>query len=256
MRLDQLIVLKSMAKSRNRARALIDCGAVEVFIGNHWQKITKPSFSVEANTKVRIDQSKHPTYVSRAGEKLEGALKHTGLNIRDEWVLDIGQSTGGFTDCALAFGAKKVVGIDVGRDQLASSLVGHENVICLEGINARNLPVDQLLTYTNQIGYGCVVMDLSFISQTYAISHVALLLKEGGHLLSLVKPQFEVGKEGIGKGGIVRDESLYPMVKEKIITEYETHDMEVLDYFDSSLKGGDGNREFFVFAVKQKICEL
>ncbi|AFU99670.1 TlyA family RNA methyltransferase [Simiduia agarivorans] len=168
----------------------------------------------------------------------------TGLTL-----LDMGQSTGGFTDCLLQAGAKKVVGVDVGCDQLDNSLRSDTRVVSFEGINGRELPADDLMAYAPD-GFDGAVMDVSFISQTLLLPSLIPLIRPGGFLLSLVKPQFELQPNQIGKGGIVRNVAHYHLVEEKLRSCLCEHAMSVKDYFVSPIAGGDGNREFFVFAWK------
>ena len=140
------------------------------------------------------------------------------------------------------------MGIEVGHGQLVDVLRNDPRVVCLEGINARALPISLLEYSPAQQGFDIAVMDVSFISQTRILPALAPLLKPGGYLISLVKPQFEVGPGGLGKGGIVRDERLYPQVEQLITTCCQTLGLTVCGYFDSPITGGDGNREFFIWA--------
>ncbi|MDQ2077000.1 TlyA family RNA methyltransferase [Marinimicrobium sp. ABcell2] len=247
-RLDVLLVESGLAASRSQAQRLIDAGAVLWQEGLEWRQATKASQKLPAGQPLKIAPGAKEPYVSRGGIKLAGALSHTGIDPNGWTVLDVGQSTGGFTDCLVQTGARQVVGVDVGHGQLVDSLRAHPNVVCFEGINARELPED-LLQHTTG-GFDLVVMDVSFISQTLILPGLCRMLKPGGFLVSLVKPQFEVGKEGIGKGGIVRDESLYRDVEQTLRRCCETVGLSVRDYFPSPITGGDGNREFFICAQK------
>ena len=250
-RIDRLMVDQGVVSSRTHAQRLITEGRVTVLDAGTSEIPTKPSHKFPEEVDIQVKFNETDRYASRGGLKLAGALEKTGLNITGFTVLDVGQSTGGFTDCVLQAGAEKVVGIEVGHNQLVEALRKDERVICLEGMNARSLPEAELLSYTaGNAGFDLIVMDVSFISQTKILPALAPLMKQGGHLISLVKPQFEVGSSGLGKGGIVRDESLYPQVK-KTIKEYcEVLKLEVQDYFKSPIKGGDGNKEFFVWGGK------
>ncbi|XLM20672.1 methyltransferase domain-containing protein, partial [Chromobacterium piscinae] len=165
--------------------------------------------------------------------------------------LDVGQSTGGFTDCLLQSGARRVVGVDVGHEQLHPRLREDARVRYFEGVNARALDHAALLAANDGDGFDLMVCDVSFISLSLVLPSALPLLKPGGRLLSLVKPQFEVGREGLSKGGIVRDESLYPLVRDKINRVLAEQNMQVLAWFDSPIKGGDGNHEFFVHAGRR-----
>ncbi|WP_370514717.1 TlyA family RNA methyltransferase [Endozoicomonas sp. OPT23] len=249
-RIDRLLVDKNLAVSRTQAQRFIAEGRVFVDFSGKWQKIKKPSEKFEADSEFKVEKDESDRFVSRGGLKLAEALVKTGLDITGMTVIDVGQSTGGFTDCALQAGAAKVVGIEVGHDQLVDKLRSDPRVVCLEGMNGRALSTD-LLKYTEgQKGFDLAVMDVSFISQTKIIPVLASLIKSGGRFITLVKPQFEVGKEGLGKGGIVRDESLYPQVERLIKQCCDKHALSVEQYFDSPIKGGDGNREFLLYAQK------
>ncbi|KEQ13978.1 TlyA family RNA methyltransferase [Endozoicomonas numazuensis] len=249
-RVDRLLVDQDLAASRTQAQKYISEGKVQVLHSGNWQTVKKPSekFAGDAELKVALDESDR--FVSRGGLKLAGALERIRLDITGMTVIDVGQSTGGFTDCALQSGAARVVGIEVGHDQLVEKLRKDERVICLEGVNARELSPTLIENTENSAGFDLAVMDVSFISQTKIIPSLAPLIKEGGFLISLVKPQFEVGKAGLSKGGIVRDDSLYPEVESSIRNCLEKQGLKTTDYFDSPIKGGDGNREFLIIARK------
>lgn len=246
-RLDVLLVERGLATSRSQAQALIDAGRVQWRQGDQWRTATKASLKLEYDCELRAELGEEQRYASRGGLKLAGALERTGIDPAGMIALDVGQSTGGFTDCLLQARAAKVVGVDVGRDQLVPSLRGDPRVVFYEGINARDLPIEQLLAHA-PAGFDILVMDVSFISQTLILPGLPHLLKAGGQLLSLVKPQFEVGKAGIGKGGIVRDASLYQKVETDLRKMCGQLGLEVRDYFYSPITGGDGNREFFIHA--------
>ena len=250
-RIDRLLVNQGVVNSRTQAQRLISEGKVKVYNAGGWETPNKPSIKYPDVVEIQVEFDEADRFASRGGLKLAGALERSGLDISGATVIDVGQSTGGFTDCALQAGAAKVVGIEVGHDQLVQPLRGDSRVVCLEGMNARALPEQELLEYTpGSKGFDLAVMDVSFISQTKILPSLTPLLKSGGQLLSLVKPQFEVGQEGLGKGGIVRDESLYPKVKKMIKDHCEKLGLEVVDYFASPIKGGDGNKEFFIWARK------
>lgn len=244
-----ILVERGLAASRTQARRLIEGGAVLIKNGFQWQVISKASQKLDPDWPIKIDpQHREAAYVSRGGIKLAGALEQSRIDPFGWVVLDVGQSTGGFTDCLLQAGAHQVVGVDVGHDQLAPRLRDHPNVVCYEGVNARALP-NELLQHTEG-GFDLVVMDVSFISQTLILPGLAKMLKPGGYVLSLVKPQFEVGHTGIGKGGIVRNEKLYEGVEQTLRRCCAELGLSVRAYFPSSITGGDGNREFFICAQK------
>ncbi len=248
-RLDVLLVERGLAASRSQAQALIEAGRVQWLRADQWRVATKASLKLELECELRAELGEAQRYASRGGLKLAGALERTGIDPNGTVALDVGQSTGGFTDCLLQAGAAKVVGVDVGRDQLVPSLRGDPRVVFYERVNARDLPTEQLLAQA-PAGFDILVMDVSFISQTLILPGLPPLLKPGGQLLSLVKPQFEVGKTGIGKGGIVRDASLYRKVEMDLREMCGQLGLEVRDYFSSPITGGGGNREFFIWARK------
>ena len=241
MRADVLLVERGLAASRTAAQRLIAAGHVFGREGTLRIAISKPSVSVAEDISLEIEGSELDRFVSRGGLKLEGALNHIALDVKNMRCLDVGQSTGGFTDCLLQRGATYIVGIDVGHDQLHAKIRNHSRVTCIEGLNARTL---------QNIGepFDLVVADVSFISLTKVLPQWPALLHQGGCVLSLVKPQFEVGAGNVARGGIVRDESLYVVVEKNIRKACADARLNVLDYFDSSITGGDGNREFFVYA--------
>jgi 23S rRNA (cytidine1920-2'-O)/16S rRNA (cytidine1409-2'-O)-methyltransferase len=252
MRIDQLLVHRHLASTRSQAQRLIADG-VEWLQGEAWKRVAKNGDEVPDDAQVRLLDDSEARYVSRGGLKLEAALKHTGLSVQGLMCLDVGQSTGGFTDCLLQHGAARVVGLDVGQGQLHPSLRADERVLCIEKVNARDaeaiadaLAGDELF----EAGFDLLVGDLSFISQTLVLPAIVPLLKDGGHLLILVKPQFELQPGQVGKGGIVRDASLYPFIEQRLRDACAALDLKVQDWFDSPIEGGDGNREFFLHAIK------
>lgn len=238
-RVDKLVVDQGLAKSRTQAQALIMAG--QVCLGD--QLIKKPSEMFSPSSLFRLKAGAVAKYVSRGGEKLEGALKKIGLSVVGMKALDIGQSTGGFTDCLLQAGVQEVVGLDVGHDQLDWKIRKDPRVKAFEGINARSLPSD-----IKDQKFDLVVIDVSFISLSLILPEAIQCLKPGGHLLSLVKPQFEVEKHQVGKGGIIKDPLLHKQVQEKIQKIAEQLSFKDIELFESSIEGTDGNKEFFIFA--------
>jgi 23S rRNA (cytidine1920-2'-O)/16S rRNA (cytidine1409-2'-O)-methyltransferase len=189
--------------------------------------------------------------------KLEGALAAAGVSPQGKLCLDVGQSTGGFTDCLLQAGATHVVGVDVGHGQLHPSLRTDPRVRCVEKVNARELTVDVLVAENpipssaesqKSLKFQLIVGDLSFISQTLVLPALVPLLATDGDLLMLVKPQFELQPQDIGKGGLVRNPALYAQVEQRLRTACADLGLAVLGWFDSPITGGDGNREFFIHA--------
>lgn len=249
-RLDIILVERKLAKSRTHAKKLIVEGKVSVLLNGIASTSLKPSTPVEHDALIEVVKHQEDTYVSRAGLKLEAALDHMSINTRQAICLDVGQSTGGFTDCLLKHGAEHVVGIEVGHSQLNGLLKDDKRVTCIEGCNARYLN-DKSLVDSKYSQFNIAVMDVSFISQTLIIPNIAPFITDNGWFVSLVKPQFEVGKAGIGKGGIVKNSALYDKVKTDIIGCVSEHGFKVRDYIASPIDGGDGNKEFLLMAQKR-----
>jgi 23S rRNA (cytidine1920-2'-O)/16S rRNA (cytidine1409-2'-O)-methyltransferase len=330
MRVDQLLVERGLAASRAQAQRLIASGVEwRLSEASPWRKVAKNGDEVPTVAEVRLLDGAEARYVSRGGLKLEGALQQVGLSVQGRQCLDVGQSTGGFTHCLLTQGAARVVGLDVGRDQLHASLRSDLRVVCLEGLNARaitpatlseawedalcvtveeaednetqpkapyawmrnggesaddyddsddakeheieafkvqrsarakaqaegTLPVQRRrpaeLADAQVIPvFELITGDLSFISLTLVLPALVPLLAPGGDLLMLVKPQFELQPGQVGKGGIVRDAALYPQVEQKLRDACAALGLQMQAWFDSPIAGGDGNREFFIHAIK------
>lgn len=254
MRLDLYLVQKKLASSRSHAQELIHAGQVYILKNSQKVILKKPNHQVdEGSDQIFVEQGPANRFVSRGGLKLEGALEHCQLSVKDLKALDVGISTGGFSDCLLQSGVASVVGVDVGHGQLHSSLSSHPRLQHIEGLNAREIDQDpRVRALMPPAGFDLIVMDVSFISVSLIIPKLIGLLKPGGHLLSLVKPQFEVGPEGLGKGGLVKDPGLYSVVEDKVRGLCQSSGMSIKDYFNSPIEGKDGNREFFIFAQKEK----
>ncbi|MDB5893019.1 MAG: cell division protein FtsJ [Rhodoferax sp.] len=330
MRADQLLVERGLAASRSQAVRLI-AGGMRWFDGASWRTVGKNKDDIPVEAKIELLDDAEARYVSRGGLKLEAALKHAGLDVTGLRVLDVGQSTGGFTDCLLQAGVAQVVGIDVGHGQLHQKLREDERVLCVEGLNARSVTPESLEEACEHVlsehwepaaiddpepespygwmrgngevtdyddtddaddaevdahlaqasgkvnaraatvgaetssvvdsrrkagfdevdttpDFDVVTGDVSFISLTLILPALVPLLRPEGRLLMLVKPQFELLPGQVGKGGIVRDDAMYPVVEERLRACCADLGLEVIDWFDSPVAGGDGNREFFVFA--------
>ena len=250
MRADQLLVERGLAASRSQAVRLIAGGMRWRDAGTNdaWRSVVKNRDEVPESAELELDDAAEARYVSRGGLKLEGALAASGVDAAGKLCLDVGQSTGGFTDCLLQRGATKVVGVDVGHGQLHARLREDERVEAIEGVNARALSPDDLGD-DGESQFDLVVGDLSFISLTLVLPAVVPFLAADGHLLMLVKPQFELQPGQVGKGGIVRDEAMYAVVEKRLRDACEALGLRVLQWFDSPIAGGDGNREFFIHAV-------
>ncbi|MEW6703364.1 MAG: TlyA family RNA methyltransferase [Pseudomonadota bacterium] len=246
MRADQLLVSQGLAPSRSAAQRLIERGAVRWRGPKGWQVPRKAGDELPEGCEIEVTDDAELRWASRGGLKLEGALRHTGIAVEGRLCLDVGQSTGGFTDVLLARGAKHVVGVDVGHGQLVPRLRGEPRVTPIEGVNARHLDAAQLPFAR----YGLVVGDLSFISLTLVLPALAPLLE--GDLLMLAKPQFELQPEHIGKGGLVKDVAAYGLVEQRLRSACAAQGLQVKDWFESPIAGGDGNTEFFVWAQRPR----
>jgi len=242
MRADQLLVERGLAASRSQAQRLIAAG-VQWFDGAAWKRVAKNGDELPEAAPVELLDAAEARYVSRGGLKLEGALRAAGIDVRGWNCLDVGQSTGGFTDCLLQHGAARVTGVDVGHGQLHGKLRQDPRVVAIEKLNARELAAQQ-------VGgpFDLVTGDLSFISLTLVLPALAPLVKPGGHLLMLAKPQFELQPGQVGKGGIVRDPALHQLVEQRLRDACAALGLAVAGWTDSPIAGGDGNREFFLHA--------
>ena len=246
LRADALLVQQGLAASRTAAQRLIDAGRV-LLDGVPLQKAAQ-ALPPEAALSVVADEADR--YVSRGGLKLAGALADSGVTVAGKLCLDVGQSTGGFSDCLLQAGAARVVGVDVGHDQLHPRLRHESRLTAIEGVNARALTAADLGDAFPSEGFDLIVGDVSFISLTLVLPQLPPLLATGGELLLLVKPQFEVGPTHLGKGGIVRDPGLYAQVETKLRNFAQNLGLTVNAWLNSPITGGDGNREFFIWLSK------
>ena len=248
MRADQLLVQRSLAPTRSAAQRLIDAGAVRWLGPKGWAAPRKAGEDLPPDCQLEVTDDAELRFASRGGLKLEAALAQCGIDVAGANALDIGQSTGGFTDVLLQRGASRVVGLDVGRGQLAAALADDARVVCHEGINARDVSGSAFEAAEPVRSFGIVVADLSFITLTHVLPTIAAYLADDGHAVLLVKPQFELQPEDIGKGGLVKHASAYPRVETRIRDACRALDLKVKGYFESRVAGGDGNREFFCWA--------
>ncbi|MGZ3722177.1 MAG: TlyA family RNA methyltransferase [Bdellovibrionales bacterium] len=247
-RLDAVLVELNLAPSRTKAQALIEAGEVEVQVAGAWKCIRQSSYSVK-DQAIRIHpESQTLKYVSRGGLKLEGALKHLGLNVNGWRCLDVGLSTGGFADCLLQNGAARVVGVDVGHGQLAEKLKTEAKLKQFEGVHVRDVPAHQELRALINEGVDLVTVDVSFISLLHVLPVLEEILPRGAKVLALVKPQFEVGASNLDKSGIVQDPELFTELQAQMLRAFEKYGFSSMNYFASDVKGQDGNQEFFIFA--------
>jgi len=234
-RLDVELVERGLAESREQAQRLILAGEIWVE-GQRWDKASKPCAA-----SARIEVRGAERYVSRGGFKLEGALKGFDLDVTGLRCLDLGASTGGFTDCLLQHGAREVVAVDVGHGQLHWKLRQDGRVRVYEGINARDLSA---LGGESRTKFDLVVADLSFISLRLVLPQAFDLIGSGGFVIALIKPQFEAGRSEVGKGGIVRDAAVRQRVVRDLVDWVEAYPVESINVIPSPIAGRDGNEEF------------
>lgn len=243
LRADALLVERGLCASRARAQEAIAAGRVRA----DGATVHKASHLLLRGTPLEVLPDERERFVSRGGLKLAGALAHCAVDVRGRVCLDVGQSTGGFSDCLLQAGAARVVGVEVGHGQIAARLAQDARCITLEGLNARELDAAQLGAHHPPGGFDLIVCDASFISLTLLMPRWPALLAPHGEILALVKPQFEVGPKGLGKGGIVRDAALYADVETRLREAAAECGLAVREWFDSPITGGDGNHEFFLW---------
>lgn len=242
VRIDKLLVDRELVPSRERAQALIMAGAVLV----DDTPVSKPGQNVLPDVNIRIKGEDHP-YVGRGGLKLAGALDEFGIDPKGFVCLDVGASTGGFTDCLLQREASKVYAVDVGYGQLAWKLQKDDRVVVIERQNIRHIDPAKLPE-----PFDLIVIDVSFISLEIVIPAVVSFLKPGGRIVSLIKPQFEVGKERVGKGGIVKDEAARQSAVAKVIAAAKAAGLDHAGTIDSPIAGTKGNKEFL--AIFKSRC--
>jgi 23S rRNA (cytidine1920-2'-O)/16S rRNA (cytidine1409-2'-O)-methyltransferase len=242
-RLDQLLVARGLAKSRAQAQALIMAGRVAV------EGLAAPKAGALVPEGAQITVKESPPFVSRGGEKLAGALDHFGVSPAGKVALDSGASTGGFTHVLLTRGASRVYAVDVGYGQLDLSLRDDPRVVVLERVNIRYLPAAAIPEPID-----LATLDLSFISLTLVLPKILELLRPGGEIVALVKPQFEVGKGQVGKGGVVRDPQLQEAAIQKVAAAALALGLQVSPAFPSPLKGPKGNQEYFLYVIRPEAA--
>ncbi len=239
-RIDKLLVERGLAPSRTRAHALVMAGLVLV----DEQRVEKPSLMIAPDAPVRVKGTDDPAlrYVGRGGLKLEAALDVFNVDVKNWTCLDIGASTGGFTDCLLQRGAGKIVAVDVGHNQLDWQLRTDSRVEVREGVNARYLKPEEF-----DAKFDLAVMDVSFISATKVLPAVVPLLAKAGRLIVLIKPQFEVGRGEVGRGGIVTDTEKHRRVVLEVNDAARLLGMNLRGVIESPVRGAEGNTEFLAF---------
>lgn len=245
MRIDVYLAAHGHAASRTRAQQLISSGSVTL----DGRVVGRASEDVDETLPHTLTVGQDMPYVGRGGCKLEGALDAFSLDVSGAWALDVGASTGGFTDCLLRRGAARVYAIDAGVGQLAATLRSDSRVVNVEKCNARYLRADMLdEAFAHRGGADVVVMDVSFISQTCILPVLPPLLQKDARVITLVKPQFEVGKSGVGKGGIVKDAAWRRAAIERVVQGAATAGLLPLRVIRSPIEGGDGNVEYLMLA--------
>jgi 23S rRNA (cytidine1920-2'-O)/16S rRNA (cytidine1409-2'-O)-methyltransferase len=256
MRIDQLLVQRGLAGTRSQAQRLIAAG-VRWKTDGDWRRVAKNGDDVAPDAEIELLDTAEARFVSRGGLKLAGALSQQTISVSDCVCLDLGQSTGGFTDCLLQAGARHVVGVDVGSGQLNEVLREDPRVTCIERVNARGMERDDVVGALAESmpemafeGFDVIVGDLAFISQTLVLPAAVPLLKPSGVVLMLVKPQFELQPGQVGKGGIVTDKAMFALVERRVRDAHEALGLRVQAYFASSIQGGDGNQEFFIHSIR------
>ncbi len=242
LRLDQLLVRRGLFPSREQARRAILAGEISVAT----RVVDKPSELLDEQSAVAVKPTRK--YVGRGALKLEAALDHFHIDLQGKTAVDIGASTGGFTDCMLQRGAGKVYAVDVGYGQLDWKLRNDPHVVVLEKINARFLTCDQIQELVD-----ICVIDVSFISLTLILPNAVALLKPDGMILALIKPQFELQRSEVGKGGIVRDPHLHQKAQDKIVAFVSDLGHVVAGLAPAAIKGADGNQEFFACIRKRSV---
>lgn len=243
MRLDSFLVENGYYASRTKAKEAIEAGLVLV----NGKKASKASTDIPEDSRIEIAGMIHP-YVSRGGLKLEGAVQSFRLDLKDKVIVDIGASTGGFTDCCLQFGAKRVYAVDVGTNQLSEKLLADDRVISLEQTNIMDIPY-----FPEKIDY--FVMDVSFVSITHLLPAISGFITEENALVCLIKPQFEVGKVYL-KNGIVRDRTTHIRVLETVDKHLKEYGLCIEKLIPSPILGGSGNKEFLALIKRGTATKI
>ena len=242
MRLDVFLYENGYVDSRTEAKKFISSGFVKI----NDIIITKPAYDVDSSASIEVDKSEKK-YVSRGGIKLEAALDKFFISVDGKIALDVGASSGGFTDCLLTRGAITVISVDSGSGQLVESLRNDRRVVVYENFNARYMTPGDFY-FIPQI----VVMDVSFISATYIIPAVFECIADEGDFVCLIKPQFEVGRSGLGKGGIVRNDAIRKSAVDKVVSFAESVGFKTKGIIISPIEGGDGNIEYLAYFKKER----
>ncbi len=251
MRLDLYLVQNKLAGSRTQAQDFIANGFVSLVVDDKKKILDKSNYIVKEADKISVESNRLQKFVSRAGLKIEFALNKLNIDVSGKTVLDVGQSTGGFTDCLLQRKAAAIIGIDVGHDQLHETLKKNPKVVSFENFNVKDLSINtSFLRAVDQYKFNLVVADVSFISITKVIPSIANFIAAGTEYLILVKPQFECGRENLDRHGIVTDSKVYETVEKDVKAAALTYFKNVEQYFSCEILGKDGNQEFFIYGKK------
>jgi 23S rRNA (cytidine1920-2'-O)/16S rRNA (cytidine1409-2'-O)-methyltransferase len=251
VRADVALVDRGIVRSRSLAQRLIQSGAVDLVVGGNASRISRASQPVFAEQELRVKDSPESRFVSRGGAKLAHALAQCGIDCSGIRALDVGQSTGGFSDCLFQNGAAAVVGIEVGHGQLDSRLASDDRLTCFEKTHVRDVGRDWLAQHDVEPGFGLIVVDLSFISTVGLLGHLAGLADAGTVLLALIKPQFELGPDARNAKGIVRTGADIDGLRERAWTAAREAGWRPTEWFACALPGTDGNQEYFLAARRE-----
>ncbi len=249
VRADVALQVRGLAPSRSAAARLIEAGEVSIEAGGRHHPVLRAAQPVDAGQRLVVAGRRETRFVSRAGDKLDAALAALGLDATARTVLDVGISTGGFSDCLLGRGAARIVGIDVGHGQLHPKLAGDDRITLFEGVNAREVDAARLGASMPADGFDLIVIDVSFISLTLVLPAVSRLAGNGATLLALVKPQFEVGRDGVDRRGIA-DPARLPAVRERVEAAVHAAGWSAPIWIESVIRGGDGNQEHFIQSTR------
>lgn len=253
-RADVALVARGLARSRTLARRLIEAGAVRTDAQGGEVPVQRASQPIYPDQTLRVLASDTDRYVSRGGNKLEAALQQAGIDCRGMDALDVGMSTGGFTQCLLMQGVRQVVGVEVGHGQLAPDLAADPRVRCLEHTHIRDVSLADLALPDGSLptdGFGLIVVDLSFIAASQLLGHLASLARPGARLACLIKPQFELGPKARNKQGIVRADADLNGLRETVMQTARNTGWQVDGWQPCVITGGDGNQEYFLIATRQ-----
>ncbi len=263
VRLDQILQTFYPDWSRSKLQALIEQGCVEVFL-NDWKRETRPGAKFDAAVlgpeKIRIAEKQEFQFVSRGALKLKEAIEKFSIPLANRIALDVGLSTGGFSDYLLKNGISRILGVDVGKNQLHPSLVGQEKLLAFDKVNARDpIPaaiLDCFFAETQPRKFDVIVVDVSFISLSKVVPSLVQYLAERGDLITLVKPQFELTKADLNKKGVVKTEEGIELAKKKTVEVLQQNKLQIMGMVSSPIEGENGNKEFLIWSQPSRIMSL